>query len=205
MISSPSCSNTWIYSPRLLRRFKDYINSFTVEQLRYYMFALFTALNHMHRHAVIHRDVKVRTTVGLPWNIQSACFLSRCAAQPSNFLYSVQRNEFLLVDLGLAELDEFKVVQSEQTDTALQNYSKATHLMLSFPRAGEDADLTLLSKSAAFWASHQTSAQQSLKLFCSPVGKLGGQAGLAPEDFGRQRFSCVPPTKQPPSTSGQLA
>ncbi len=53
---------SWLLTSRRVfvdLRFKEYINRFTIDQLRLYLYSLFTALHHMHRHAVIHRDVKV--------------------------------------------------------------------------------------------------------------------------------------------------
>jgi serine/threonine protein kinase len=84
----------------------------------------------MHRHAVIHRDVKVRCVplmivpFGYRPHPNGLLILSCGNIQPSNFLYSIERNEFLLVDFGLAELDESKVLQAENSsDASLQNYS----------------------------------------------------------------------------------
>jgi serine/threonine protein kinase len=121
-------------------RFKEYINRFTIDQLRLYLYSLFTALHHMHRHAVIHRDVKVSPLTTSPSPAPTheylilLYFLSP-QSQPSNFLYSIERNEFLLVDFGLAELDESKVLQAENSsDVSLQNYSTAFSFALSlFP------------------------------------------------------------------------
>ncbi|ELR11413.1 cyclin-dependent kinase, partial [Acanthamoeba castellanii str. Neff] len=130
-------------------RFKEYINRFTIDQLRLYLYSLFTALHHMHRHAVIHRDVK-----------------------PSNFLYSIERNEFLLVDFGLAELDESKVLQAENSsDVSLQNYIR--NFLGVTSAAGERGSIAR-----------------------ARAGMAGEQGGLEPEDFGRPRYAKLPTPKR---------
>jgi cell division control protein 7 len=61
-------------------KFKDYLPTMNVMQIRSYMKALFTALEHVHANKIIHRDVK-----------------------PGNFLYNPNTNTFVLVDFGLAQ------------------------------------------------------------------------------------------------------
>jgi len=60
-------------------KFQDILPLLTVHEMRDYMKALLVSLRRVHEFNVIHRDVK-----------------------PSNFLYSRQRQEFSLVDFGLA-------------------------------------------------------------------------------------------------------
>lgn len=59
---------------------REYIREMTVSHVRNYMRSLFTALQHVHAHKIIHRDVK-----------------------PTNFLYSVETEQFTLLDFGLAQ------------------------------------------------------------------------------------------------------
>lgn len=61
------------------RRFNSTIDHFTANDVRYYMKNLFIALNHVHSHLIIHRDVK-----------------------PNNFLYCKDKDSFALIDFGLA-------------------------------------------------------------------------------------------------------
>jgi hypothetical protein len=51
--------------------------------IKYYMKSLFTALNQLHKHKILHRDVK-----------------------PNNFLYNCRKRTGYLIDFGLAEVDK---------------------------------------------------------------------------------------------------
>eukprot|EP01028_Stygiella_incarcerata_P009433 TRINITY_DN4469_c3_g1_i1.p1 TRINITY_DN4469_c3_g1~~TRINITY_DN4469_c3_g1_i1.p1 ORF type:complete len:567 (+),score=172.92 TRINITY_DN4469_c3_g1_i1:111-1811(+) len=60
--------------------FKEEFLTYSPRQVRLYMYNLFIALSHVHACGVIHRDVK-----------------------PANFLANMEKEEFLLIDFGLAE------------------------------------------------------------------------------------------------------
>lgn len=60
--------------------FRIYYREFLVDDMRYYFRSLFTALHAVHKHNILHRDIK-----------------------PTNFLYDHSRREGVLVDFGLAE------------------------------------------------------------------------------------------------------
>eukprot|EP00035_Acanthoeca_spectabilis_P040399 m.69588 g.69588 ORF g.69588 m.69588 type:complete len:416 (+) comp9972_c0_seq4:138-1385(+) len=60
--------------------FTEYYQELSVVQVRGYMKALLEALAHVHKHRIVHRDVK-----------------------PANFLHSRKARRFLLVDFGLAQ------------------------------------------------------------------------------------------------------
>ncbi|PRP85956.1 cell division cycle 7-related protein kinase-like [Planoprotostelium fungivorum] len=62
-------------------KFKDFVLSMTLPQIKSYMRALFMSLDHLHAKGILHRDVK-----------------------PGNFLCNFKENRFMLVDFGLAEL-----------------------------------------------------------------------------------------------------
>lgn len=59
--------------------FKDFMTTMDAAWIKKYMRALLIALDHLHEHKVMHRDIK-----------------------PGNFLYSRRTDQFLLVDFGLA-------------------------------------------------------------------------------------------------------
>ncbi|KAI9816570.1 MAG: hypothetical protein M1827_001702 [Pycnora praestabilis] len=58
----------------------EYFRDFTVPDMRIYFRSLFTALAAVHKHHILHRDIK-----------------------PTNFLYDIDRRRGVLVDFGLAE------------------------------------------------------------------------------------------------------
>ncbi|KAL1972186.1 hypothetical protein VTN31DRAFT_7405 [Thermomyces dupontii] len=60
--------------------FRAQYRTFMVKDMRHYFRSLLTALVSVHKHGIIHRDIK-----------------------PTNFLYDPQRREGVLVDFGLAE------------------------------------------------------------------------------------------------------
>lgn len=60
--------------------FRDYFREFSVNDMRWYFYSLFTAVKAVHARAIVHRDIK-----------------------PTNFLYSPEHRRGVLVDFGLAE------------------------------------------------------------------------------------------------------
>lgn len=53
----------------------------TMEDIKCYLYSLLTALNHLHSHGFVHRDIK-----------------------PDNFLYNRQLRTGVLIDFGLSEV-----------------------------------------------------------------------------------------------------
>ncbi|KAI9659263.1 MAG: hypothetical protein M1829_006603 [Trizodia sp. TS-e1964] len=60
--------------------FREYYRSFTIQDMKPYFRSLFSALAAVHKHKILHRDIK-----------------------PTNFLYDIARRRGVLVDFGLAE------------------------------------------------------------------------------------------------------
>ena len=65
--------------------------------IRVYFRSLFRALAAVHKHGIIHRDIK-------PTYETPNSGLSFKANNPRNFLYDVDRQQGVLVDFGLAEV-----------------------------------------------------------------------------------------------------
>eukprot|EP01125_Pyxidicula_operculata_P005975 TRINITY_DN2089_c0_g1_i1.p1 TRINITY_DN2089_c0_g1~~TRINITY_DN2089_c0_g1_i1.p1 ORF type:complete len:347 (+),score=13.01 TRINITY_DN2089_c0_g1_i1:10-1050(+) len=63
--------------------FESYFDKLPVESIKFYMKSLLGALSHIHKHGIIHRDVK-----------------------PSNFLFDPSTNNCMLIDFGLSETTE---------------------------------------------------------------------------------------------------
>lgn len=60
--------------------FREYYRDMTIQEMKTYFHSLLTAVQAVHEHSIIHRDIK-----------------------PTNFLYSPVRKQGVLVDFGLAE------------------------------------------------------------------------------------------------------
>ena len=85
----------------------------TLYQIRTYFRSLFTALNAVHRHGIIHRDIKPT------WVAHSQD--GSIANLSSNFLYDIERKQGVLVDFGLAEvllLKELRRASQTENPTA---------------------------------------------------------------------------------------
>lgn len=68
--------------------FRDFFRDLPLEGIKIYMFELFEALNFVHNKNVIHRDIK-----------------------PTNFLYDPYKKKGVLVDFGLAETEDLRIVK----------------------------------------------------------------------------------------------
>jgi cell division control protein 7 len=87
--------------------FRIQYRTFMVADMRHYFRSLFTALNSVHKHNILHRDIK-----------------------PTNFLYNPELREGVLVDFGLAEREG-----SEYTGTCLcanPNFVRRSRLLQSY-------------------------------------------------------------------------
>ncbi|KAE8395399.1 hypothetical protein ETB97_003108 [Aspergillus alliaceus] len=87
--------------------FRIQYRTFMVADMRHYFRSLFTALHSVHKHNILHRDIK-----------------------PTNFLYNPEIREGVLVDFGLAEREG-----SEYTGTCLcanPSYVRRSRLLQSY-------------------------------------------------------------------------
>lgn len=77
--------------------FLSYLNDMEITDIKYYMFCMIKAVEHLANNGIMHRDIK-----------------------PSNFLYDKTTKTGLLIDFGLSELElnsSGKPVKNEENET----------------------------------------------------------------------------------------
>ncbi|KAG4100655.1 kinase-like protein [Neocallimastix lanati (nom. inval.)] len=97
--------------------FRNYLNTMTMDDIRYYMISILTALKHCHELYIMHRDIK-----------------------PSNFLYDVKNKTGVLVDFGLAQrMDEADIAASKAAKKTLpiNTHNKRPLGEMSVPKYGK--------------------------------------------------------------------
>ena len=100
-----------------------FYRSMSVNAMRVYLRSLFEALNAVHKHGIIHRDIKPT------WVL---CQIFLCPVDvDSNFLFDIERQRGVLVDFGLAEVGKstrslcnILNVNSEKGQTVPTAYAK---------------------------------------------------------------------------------
>lgn len=95
--------------------FREYFRKMTPADIAIYLRSLFTALESVHRHKILHRDIK-----------------------PTNFLYDPSTKRGVLVDFGLAEREgsECKPCLCHEDPTTRRNRLRTAHLNSSVPHNG---------------------------------------------------------------------
>jgi serine/threonine protein kinase len=86
---------------------REYIRDMSLSHVRNYIRALFRALKHVHSRGIIHRDVK-----------------------PTNFLYSLETEQFVLLDFGLAQ-------RQSELETQNKEFLAAKHSSNQFNESSE--------------------------------------------------------------------
>ncbi|KAJ1960676.1 Cell division control protein 7 [Dipsacomyces acuminosporus] len=94
--------------------FRRFYLDMPIDEIRWYLASLFSALEYAHSKGIMHRDIK-----------------------PSNFLYDVQRRHGVLVDFGLAEREDDQEAMKHRSRHALQmDSSTAMRIFRSFDAKG---------------------------------------------------------------------
>ncbi|KAI9850622.1 MAG: hypothetical protein M1838_005336 [Thelocarpon superellum] len=99
--------------------FREYFRDFTVADMRVYFRSLFTALDAVHTHDILHRDIK-----------------------PTNFLYDIHRRRGVLVDFGLAEREgtDSSHCTCQNSPAARRNKLEASGILGQPPSMGYPKD-----------------------------------------------------------------
>ena len=106
--------------------FREIIKRADARAIARYMRELFVALNHLHKHNVMHRDVK-----------------------PGNFLFSMDTSRGVLIDFGLAEDDRSKVVRDALSTVPARRRKKRKRVITNI------VDDTTMSTTGSFTAASQ--------------------------------------------------
>ncbi|KAK9457671.1 kinase-like domain-containing protein [Dipodascopsis uninucleata] len=91
--------------------FRDFYRHLPISDIRRYLKSLFTALEHVHAHGILHRDVK-----------------------PTNFLYNLDKRRGVLVDFGLAERESLEPAYCACRDN--KDYEHSRHMADRLPNNG---------------------------------------------------------------------
>ncbi|KAF3763986.1 kinase-like protein [Cryphonectria parasitica EP155] len=107
--------------------FRDYFRSMTPSDSAIYLRSLFTALSYVHRHGIIHRDIK-----------------------PTNFLYDHTARRGVLVDFGLAEREgtDTKPCACHEDSSARRQRLKSAYMANGGPHHGYPKNDTRPSRRA---------------------------------------------------------
>ncbi|ORX86743.1 kinase-like protein [Anaeromyces robustus] len=84
--------------------FRNYFNTMTMNDIRYYMISILTALKHCHELYIMHRDIK-----------------------PSNFLYDVKNRTGVLVDFGLAQRMDEAAIKSSKVNKRISHINNSNN------------------------------------------------------------------------------
>ncbi|KAJ1991035.1 Cell division control protein 7 [Dimargaris cristalligena] len=105
--------------------FRDYYRTMNLEQIKRYLYCLFSALEYTHRHKILHRDVK-----------------------PSNFLFNIDTQHGVLVDFGLAQYMEHPVEPPTGLKTPQRPTSTGSNSLANRPTSAQNWSASVLTSQA---------------------------------------------------------
>ena len=124
-------------------KFIDLVATTTLDEVKFYIANLLSALAHIHNLGIIHRDIK-----------------------PSNFLYDRRRKKFALVDFGLAQCER-DIQASHPAKRKLEDQSESSSKKPRPPLAEADSQLNRKSPRARILRDYRSAGvRRSPRKFC---------------------------------------
>ena len=115
-------------------KFIDLVATITLDEVKFYIANLLSALAHIHKLGIIHRDIK-----------------------PSNFLYDRRRKKFALVDFGLAQCERDLLAASRPDKRKLEDLSESASKKPRPPLGEADSQLNRKSPRARILREYRSS------------------------------------------------
>ena len=168
-------------------KFIDLVASISLEEVKFYIANLLSALAHIHNLGIIHRDIK-----------------------PSNFLYDRRRKQFALVDFGLAQFDKEisgvkRKMEDEQSQSDfLSNKKPRTPLTEADSKLNRKSPRTRLVKEVRSPVVRRSPRKLSIGMSPIVVDNLDSVVSLTsfPNNLGstqeKPNIFSKTPTKTPP-------
>ena len=126
-------------------KFIDLVATITLDEARFYIANLLSALAHIHKLGIIHRDIK-----------------------PGNFLYDRQRRKFALVDFGLAQCERDLLTSYRPDKRELEDQSESSSKKPWPPITEADSK----SSSALLAQTVAVNPLLGLQVSCSCLGQM---------------------------------
>ena len=140
-------------------KFIDLVATTTLDEVKFYIANLLSALAHIHELGIIHRDIK-----------------------PSNFLYDRRGKKFALVDFGLAQYERDILASCRPVKRKVEDQSESSSKKARPPLAEADSQLNRKSPRARILRECRSSGvRRSPRKFCIGPGTRGSNGtGMSP-------------------------
>ena len=140
-------------------KFIDLVATTTLDEVKFYIANLLSALAHIHELGIIHRDIK-----------------------PSNFLYDRRGKKFALVDFGLAQYERDILASCRPAKRKVEDQSESSSKKARPPLAEADSQLNRKSPRARILRECRSSGvRRSPRKFCVGPGTRGSNGtGMSP-------------------------
>ena len=152
-------------------KFIDLVATATLDEVKFYIANLLSALAHIHKLGIIHRDIK-----------------------PSNFLYDRRRKKFALVDFGLAQCEK-DIQPSNPAKRKIEDQSESSSKKPRPPLAEADSQLNRKSPRARILRDYRSAGvRRSPRKFCGePVTVTAPSSGTTRSPVLVENFEAAGP------------